>query len=185
MSIPNFWRDYSQRGKRIITILVFFLLSLIITMAGVLTPLSSEDAKARNDELDQVQARFQNMDVWEKSVAIFVNNFRICMWMFVPIAGPLIGFYALYNTGLYIGAGSQVIHMSGVVILLFLFIFPHTWLEFIVYSTALSESFWLPWSIVRRKTKQEIKKMLLTIAVCAAILLGAALVEAWILAASP
>ena len=40
----NFWRNAPTKIKRILTIAAFFVLSIIVTVSGVLTPLSHEEA---------------------------------------------------------------------------------------------------------------------------------------------
>ena len=39
---------------------------------------------------------------------IFFNNFEICLLMFVPIIGPILGFAILFNTGIALGAIASV-----------------------------------------------------------------------------
>jgi len=50
----NFWRNAPTKIKRILTIAAFFLLSIIITVAGVLTPLSNEEASEIEKELEEI-----------------------------------------------------------------------------------------------------------------------------------
>jgi len=65
----------------------------------VLTPLSLEEADEIEKELEEMR---KNVNVQ----LIFGNNFMICLAMFAPIAGPIFGFYALYNTGVVIASES-------------------------------------------------------------------------------
>ena len=183
--IPNFWKTQPSNIKRIFSILAFFFLATLVTTVGVLTPLSPEDTNALNSELEKIQQETKNMDVWQSTAFIFTNNFRICLLLFVPIAGPAIGFYAFYNTGLVIGAQSSVMHMPALTVFVALFVFPHTWMEFIAYSMALAQSVWLIRRIIQRKAKNELVKTCIFIAVCAAILLAAALAEAYLIASIP
>jgi len=85
--------------KRILTIALFFLLSIVITIAGVLTPLSLGEAGGIEKELEETREHV-NVQL------IFGNNFMICLAMFVPVAGPIFGSYVLYNTGVAIAADS-------------------------------------------------------------------------------
>ena len=95
----NFWRNAPTKIKRILTIAAFFLLSIIITVAGVLTPLNLEEADVATRELEEIR---EDVNVQ----LIFGNNFIICLAMFVPIAGPIFGSYVLHNTGVVIAATS-------------------------------------------------------------------------------
>lgn len=166
----NLWKNFPSKIQRILTILAFFLLSLIITIAGTFTPLSREEANDINRELEKMR---QNIS----AQFIFGNNFMISLIMFVPIIGPIFGSYALYNTGVVIAAASIGEGIHPLAVFLFLFIFPFTWLEFIAYSTAIAESVWLTWRIIKRKGKREIVNTCILISICAVMLLIAAIIE--------
>jgi len=169
----GFWRRTSPRKQRIITIVVFFLLGIIVTCFGALTPLSMQEADQINQDLETLRS---NISVQY----IFGNNLLICLIMFIPIVGPIFGLYALYNTGVVIKAQIVVASSPGISPILaffLLFLFPFTWLEFISYSTAFAESVW----IVRRFTqglgRKEIKNAAVLIAVVTILLLIGAVIE--------
>jgi len=171
----SFWEKFPSKIKRILTIVAFFLISMMVTMAGVLTPLSHEDADSINQELDKLR---ENISVQ----LIFGNNFMLCLAMFVPIAGPIFGFYVLYSTGVVIAAQSIVQGVPPPLTFLILLIFPFAWLEFIAYSTALAESIWLTWRIIQRKGKKELVNACILISISAVMLLAAAIIEMAIIA---
>ena len=166
----NFWRNAPTKIKRILTIAAFFLLSIIITVAGVLTPLSNEEASEIKKELEGIQ---ENVNVQ----LIFGNNFMICLAMFVPIAGPIFGSYVLHNTGIVIAAASVSEGLPSLLVFTFLFAFPFTWLEFLVYSIAFAQSVWLTWRIIQHKGRKELVNTCVLISICAVMLLVAAIVE--------
>jgi len=166
----DFWRKIPTRTKRILTIAAFLLLSIIITVAGVLTPLSASEASDLKQELDQIR---ENINVQ----FIFGNNFMVCLAMFVPVAGPTFGCYVLYNTGVVIAAESITEGLPPLMVFLSLFIFPFTWLEFLAYSTAFAESVWLTWRIIQRRGKSELVNACMLISICAVVLLAAAIIE--------
>lgn len=166
----NFWRSIPTRIKRILTIAVFFFLSIMITVAGLLTPLSYEEASDIAEELEKMQ---ENINVQ----LVFGNNFMICLAMFVPIAGPIFGSYVLYSTGVVIAAGSLTEGLPSLIVFLFLFAFPFTWLEFLSYSTAFAQSVWLTWRIVQHRGKRELVNTCILISICAVMLLVAAIIE--------
>jgi uncharacterized membrane protein SpoIIM required for sporulation len=186
------WASFSSRSKRIITVLACFVFCVVVTIAGVLTPISAQDAKATNQDLDNIRNEIKNetttVGLWRGALSIFQNNFIIDLIMFVPIAGPVFGSYALYNTGLALNAESNSTenqsHLSGVILFFLLFLFPHTWLEFIAYSTALAASIWLTWRIIRRGGKREIVRTGMFIAICAGLLLLGAFIEAYLISIS-
>jgi len=166
----DFWKNAPTKIKRILTIAAFFFLSIIITVAGTLTPLSLEEANEIEQELEEMRGKI-NVQL------IFGNNFMICLAMFVPIAGPLFGCYVLYSTGIVIAAESIVQGLPPLMIFLFLFVFPFTWLEFLAYSTAFSASVWLTWRIIQRRGKKELVNACIFISICAVMLLVAAIIE--------
>jgi hypothetical protein len=166
----NFWNNFPSKIKRILTIVIFFFISFIITIAGTLTPLSLSDARDIKQEADQISA---NISVQ----LIFGNNLMICLIMFIPVVGPIFGGYALYNTGVVIAAQSITAGSPPLAVLLSLFIFPFAWLEFLAYSTALAESFWLIWRIFHRKIKRELANACILISTCAIMLLVGAVIE--------
>jgi hypothetical protein len=121
------------------------------------------------------------MDVLNRVGSIFQNNFAICLVSFIPVGGTIFGYYVLYNTGTYIAAESISNGLPPLVVILFLFIFPFTWLEFLAYSTALSESFLLIWRIIKGKGKKELVNTGILIAICAALLALGAVIEAFLI----
>ena len=175
--VLDFWENSSSRIKRVLTIFGFLFLSLIITVAGVLTPLSSEEANAIGEETDQTWETLENMHSIQRSAFIFGNNFMICLIMFVPIVGPIFGCYVLYSTGVVIAAASIVEGVNPLLVFIFLFVFPFAWLEFIAYSVALAGSFWLTWRIIQRRFRSEIVTTCIFISICAVTLLLAAFIE--------
>jgi len=176
----NFWKSAPIKTKRILTIVAFFLLSIIITVAGILTPLSDEEINTLGKEHDSTEDIIISLSAVQQVSLIFGNNLMICLVGFVPIVGPIFESYALYNTGTVITAYVTYKHYSASPVLLFftLFLFPHMWLEFIAYSTAMAESFWLVWRIIQRKGRREIKNTCILVSICAVMLLAAAITEA-------
>jgi hypothetical protein len=172
----------SSRRKRIITIVIFFLISILVSCIGVLTPLSKQDA-------DQINQEIVNIRNNSTAQSILENNLLICLAMFIPIFGPILGFYALYNSGVAIEA--QVISnpkLSGIspVLAFFTdFLLPIIWLEFIAYSTAFAESFWLIRRAMQGLFKKEIKNTAILIAISASLLVVGAIVEIALIKAFP
>lgn len=179
----EFWKNASPRGRRIIIIVVFFLFAILVTVVGVLAPLSSQQIVDENNELNKTQQEIQSMDFAHRTAAIFLNNFEICLLMFVPIFGIVFGSIALFNTGSVLAAQTITINRSipAILVLALLFVFPFTWLEFISYSTALSESFWLIRRGLQNEWKREIKNLGKLVLITAVLLVAGALIEAFLL----
>jgi hypothetical protein len=170
-----------SRNRRILTITIFFLFAVTITVIGTVFPLTPEQITKDNNQLTQTQQNITEMDIPNRFAAIFQNNFTICLLMFIPIVGIFIGGTALFTTGNFIQAQSLTHNASPLLVLFFLFIFPFTWLEFIAYSTAFSESFW----IIRRGSqgiwRREIINLCKLILVAAGLLAAGALIESLLL----
>lgn len=160
----------SSRGKRIVTAIIFFVLSLIATIVGALMPLTLEEAQSLNQELEKVREEITVQ-------YIFGNNFLICLMMFIPFLGPILGFYAMYNTGVYVAASSIALGFHPIIGFLSLLILPIFWLEFMAYSIALAESVWLIMKAMQGKLRNELPKLCILIAICAVILVAAAVIE--------
>jgi hypothetical protein len=172
-------KSYSSRKRRIITVAIFFVLGIVATTVGAMQTLSQKDATDINNELDKLRS-----DITVQY--IFGNNLFICLLMFIPVFGWIFGFIALYNTGVVIAAESMTSAAHGVspLILFFtLFLFPFTWLEFISYSAAFAEGFWLMLRGVQRLTNQipsfrrELRNLSVLMTIVTLMLLAGAAIE--------
>lgn len=159
--------------KRILTIIVFFFISMIVTIAGTLAPLSAEEVAKKREDLKQIRDLASDAG----ATFIFGNNFMLCLSFFIPILGIVFGCYVLYNTGLMIAAESMGLGVHPLLSFLLLFIFPFAWLEFLAYSAAFAQSVWLTWRIIKHKGRKELVNTCIVIAICAVILLVAAFIE--------
>jgi uncharacterized membrane protein SpoIIM required for sporulation len=158
-----------------------------MTIAGTLTPLSAQQTKSYNQDLDQLRTSSENTTLWRGALYLFENNFFLVdLVMFIPIVGPIWGSLAMYNTGLAVSAESTNTtldpgHWSATLLILAEFISPHAWLEFIAYATAFAASIWLLLSIIRGGAKREIKRTGMFILICAGLLLLAAFIEEYLI----
>jgi len=167
---PEFWNIFPSKTRRVLLAATFFFLAFSITLVATLTPLGHEEANDLHNDLEQLR---KNVTIQ----TIFGNNLMICLIMFVPIIGPVFGFYVLYNTGVVIAAEGLIAGASPPLIFIMLFLFPFTWLEFVAYSTALSESALLFWRVIHGKGRKEIVNTSLLITFCVILLLLGAIIE--------
>ena len=164
--------------KRIYFISFIFAIGFIITVIGAFIPVTGQDAQTRYDEVNQTLQ--QNPTFLGRTAAIFQNNFLICLLMFIPILGPILGMGILFNTGLSLSAISYVQHYPSWLGLLSLVLTPVFWLEFAAYSIAMAESIWLTRRLLQLRWK-ELKNTAIFIGICAAILIVGAVVETWLI----
>ncbi|MGD8545180.1 MAG: stage II sporulation protein M [Candidatus Bathyarchaeota archaeon] len=177
--ILDFWKNLGPKTKRILTIVIFLIISIMMTIFGILAPISPQLIDDLGKGLEDTQTIISNLPAVQQVSFIFGNNFMICLMGFVPIIGPIFESYVLYSTGVTITAYVSYtnIQINPILVFASLLILPFTWLEFLAYSLAISESFWLTWRLIKRKGKKEIKNSCLIISICAAILLVAAIIE--------
>jgi uncharacterized membrane protein SpoIIM required for sporulation len=170
------WKKASPMRRRIITILLVFVAIVILTAIATLTPMDEQQAIKTNNDLNQEVNSLKANDSLLQF--IFGNNFIITMLMFVPFAGPILGFYILYNTGLVLEASAMAHHLPPTLSFFILFLTPIAWLEFIAYSTAIAGSMWLSARILQKRAEHELANTAKFISVCAVLLLVSAITEA-------
>ena len=180
----EFWKNASPKGRRIIIIAAFFIFAILVTIVGILIPQSPQQIANENNDLNTTQQQIQKMDLAHRTAAIFLNNFEICLLMFVPFVGIVLGTFVLFNTGAVLAAQTITLNASNttsfppILVFALLFLFPFTWLEFISYATALSEGLMLLRRGLQGEWKHEIKNLGKLILITAALLLAGALIEA-------
>ena len=174
----SLWKTASSKRKRIYLILFIFVVSFILTVVGAYVPLSHSDAQTISNQLNEtLQTHRSNGTLTEY---IFINNFEICLLMFVPIIGPVLGLFILFDTGVALGAIASIQGYPVGLGLLSLILTPVFWLEFAAYSTAMAESIWLFRRLLQKRWL-ELKNTAILIGICAAILIVGAIVEVWLI----
>ena len=157
---------------RVLVLILAFLISLAITLAGTLSSMSLSEAQGIQEEFERMAPYMMNV------LAIFRNNLMYALIMFIPVLGPLSAFYVLYSTGRFIAAFAMVGGENPVALFILTFFFPHAWIEYTAYALAMSQSLWLTLRIAQRRSfKAEVKNTCMSIAACAALLLLGAVVE--------
>jgi lipoprotein signal peptidase len=100
--------------------------------------------------------------------------------MFVPIIGPILGFFILFDTGYALGAIAQVQGVPALLEILVLILTPVFWLEFTSYSIGITESIWLFRRLMQRRWR-ELRNTVILVGVCAGLLAVGAVVETWLI----
>ncbi len=171
----SYWNK-SPRKMRLISIALVFVASVTVTGLATLTPMSKQDAEITYDQLNMTVTSMKENGVLLPN--IFGNNLMITVMMFIPVIGPILGFYAFYNTGVVIGATGIVYGLHPLVGYAALWLTPIAWLEFTAYSTAIAASLWLTWRLVQGRGMHELVNTSKFLSVCTLILLLAAIIEA-------
>jgi uncharacterized membrane protein SpoIIM required for sporulation len=172
----SIWTRGSSRRKRLLSIAAVFIVVIVVTVLGSFTPVSQQDATKISNDLNQTVTTLSNEG--DLTAYIFGNNLFICLLMFVPIIGPVVGLFIMYNTGAVVGAVATAGNYSPAIGLIAIFITPVGWLEFAAYSTAMAESVWLFRRFMQRRGFSELRKnTTLFITIATAILAVSAIIE--------
>ncbi|MCL5876929.1 MAG: hypothetical protein M1540_03855 [Candidatus Bathyarchaeota archaeon] len=192
MDYPQFWKEASPKRKRIYAIIVVFIMSVLATMIGMLVPVSPEEAQIISDYLNQTVTQGQAGGTL--STDIFLNNFPLCLLMFVPLAGFAMGMFILFSTGQAFRAVFEIQAASGAAtassaeitattaILTLILVGVVFLLEYVSYSIAMAESIWLFRRITQKRWKGELKYLAIFIGVVALLLIIGAVAETFALA---
>jgi hypothetical protein len=192
MNIPfSFWKDASPKRKRIYSVIFMLVLAIATTLIGTLVPISDEYALLIKDTLNQtVTTNTANGTLIQY---IFLNNFLLCLAMFIPLAGAVFGLFVMLNTGIALGAtlrlqsvtaaSAAVPNISLTTAILGLIGIGLTFLlEYVSYSIGISESIWLFRRLTQRRWR-ELKNTAILIGIVAVFLIIASLVETWVITA--
>lgn len=186
INYPEFWIKASYRKKRIYASLFIFVIAILATMAGFFVPPSLQDAQQINQQLNQTVT--QGKASGTLAPEIFLNNFALCLVMFIPLVGAALGFLILFNTGQAFRAvlmleGSNVANTATTAnftittLILALVLIGATFLcEYISYSIGISESLWLFRRLLQRRWR-EAKVTVILIGIVAVLLTIGAIVE--------
>jgi uncharacterized membrane protein SpoIIM required for sporulation len=170
------WTRTSSRRKRLLSIAAAFVVAVAVTVLGSLTPISQQDAEQINNDLNQTTTTLSAQGALTQF--IFGNNLFICLVMFIPLVGPVVGLYIMFNTGTVVGAIATSGGYPPALAFIALVITPVFWLEFAAYSIAMAESIWLFRRSMQRRFLSELRRnTTLFIAIATVILAVSAFIE--------
>ena len=191
MDYPLFWKSASTRRKRIYSIIFMFVIAVSLTLIGSLVPLSPQYAKEINDSINQT--RTQGLENGTLIPSILLNNFGLCLAMFIPLAGAILGLFIMFNTGLAFSAAIQIqsttaastpsLNISPTTAVIALLVFGLVFLlEYVSYSIGIAESIWL-FQRLRQRKWGELKNAAILVGIVAVLLTIGAVVETWLISA--
>ena len=190
MNYPQFWIEASPRRKRIYSAIFVFALTLLAMVAGFAVPVSPEFAQEIYNQLNQTVT--EGNATGTLAPAIFLNNFLLCLAMFIPLAGIGIGLFIMFSTGLAFRAVLEMQLAMGVstttpvsfdfsTAILALALVGITFVaEFVSYTIGMTESVWLFRRLTQRRWR-ELKITAKLIGVVALLLTIGAIVETFAL----
>lgn len=186
MNYPQFWMEASPKRKRIYSAIFVFALTLAALATGFAVPISPEFAQEINNQLNQTVTEGNATGTLVPT--IFMNNFLLCLAMFIPLAGIGIGLFIMFSTGLAFRAVLEAQLAMGVsttstvafdfsTAILALALIGITFVaEFVSYTIGMTESVWLFRRLTQRRWR-ELKLTVKLIGVVALLLIIGALVE--------
>jgi len=188
--IITFWNSLSPRRKRIYFFSAVFIIGFLLTVIGSFIPVPPAEAKMISDQLNQTLN--ENRASNTLTQYIFINNFSICLLMFIPVLGFAAGMFILFETGLALGAIAATQGYPVYLGLISLAITPVFWIEFAAYSLAMAESIWLFRRFIQAASSKEphhwrnifgreLKWTAIFIGGCAGLLALGAFVETWLI----
>ena len=125
-SLTSFWA---------LVLLLFAVSQLILILAAVL-PFFPGEAQTYNTILNGTRSEVTGVSFLGAFKAIYVNNLQVAWGGTIPVLGQLSFGLASYNTGRVIQVIAIGDHTTSAVILITLYIFPHTWVEESAYPIA-------------------------------------------------
>ncbi len=174
----SFWKTASSKRKRIYLFVFLFVVAVALTVIGSYLPISHSDAQTISQNLNDTLKQHRADNTLPEY--IFINNFSICLLMFVPVAGAVLGCIILFDTGVALGAIASIQGYPVWFGFLNLIVTPVFWLEFTAYSIAMAESIWLTRRLMQHRW-MELKNTAILIGICAGLLIVGAFVEAWLI----
>lgn len=161
--------------RRKTVFIIVLIAQILVLISGALTPID----EARAEELLR---RVKELARGEpKALLIFGNNLTVAMAMLIPFLGFFIGGYALYNTGLAFSATSLISGQPTPLLLLITVLMPFFWLEFAAYATSMTQNFYIITSLVQKRFRSELRKLVKSIIIIVILLLLSAVIEALII----
>jgi hypothetical protein len=184
MKYPQFWLNATPKQKRIYSTFFILFLAIIATLSGTLIQVSPQEQKTLYNQLNQTQT--------SPTLApdIFVNNFTLCLLMFIPLLGLGVGLFILVQTGMAfravfdyeaangLASSASAANVSASTALILLFLVGVVFvLEYVSYTVAMTESVWLFRRVFQQKRYDEVKITLALIGLAALLLTIGAIVE--------
>jgi len=120
-----------------LTLVLFVASQLVLILAAVL-PFFPGEFQMYNTILNGTRSQVAGVSFLDAFKAIFLNNIQVAWGGTIPALGQLSFGLASYNTGRVIQVIAIGDHTTSAVVLVTLYLFPHTWIEESAYPIATS-----------------------------------------------
>jgi uncharacterized membrane protein SpoIIM required for sporulation len=169
-------------GKRWRLLTAIFLIEMAFILIISNAPFLPGELSTYKDQYNNIKPVL-GQDAAAQIVSIFANNFRVALVEIVPLIGPAVFGFSIYETARIV----EVIGLQNPVgiigSLVTLFALPSTWLELPAYSIAVVESLYLAYAIFTgfrggwTRLARELRFFVVNILLIAGVLLVAAAFE--------
>ena len=174
------WKGFF--GRRFFVFLVLFVAEMTVFFALPAVPFAPGEKDTYTQQAKQLGGVLNNSFVGQIA-AIYLNNMKVGLVELVPGLGPLFFALSLYETARVIQAIAPH-DFSPVLLVVALFVLPHSWIELPVYALATGESLLLLYSLLRWllkgerwRMKMELEQLLLVVLVISVTLFLGAVFE--------
>jgi len=116
--------------------LILFVVSQLILILAAVLPFFPGEAQMYNTILNNTKSQVTNATFIQAFKAIYANNIQVAWGGMLPVLGQLSFGLASYNTGRVIQAIAISDHYPPSVVLVSLYLLPHTWVEESAYPIA-------------------------------------------------
>jgi len=143
-SLTSWGVHYSPRSLRLpqalthlstLALFLFLVSQLILILAAVL-PFFPGEAQMYNTILNSTRSQYTGVTFTEAFKSIFINNLQVAWGGILPVLGQIFFGLASYNTGRVIQAIAISDQYPSSVVLITLYLLPHTWVEESAYPLA-------------------------------------------------
>jgi stage II sporulation SpoM-like protein len=164
-----------KRGRVIAIIFVIELAAIILVANSAFFPGESSLYEKQYNNIKPAL----NQSALGQVTAIFANNFRVAIAELIPVIGPVVFGFSIYET-------ARIVEVIGIVnglgvgaALGTLFFLPSTWLELPAYSIAVAESAYFVYSMSRGLAGflREVRFLIVNVILICGVLIVAAIFE--------
>jgi len=162
--------------RRLLLFLGVLVLELVIFVAGLFTPLSSQAQNTLENATNNQFASVPTASAPQLVSLIFTHNVVLALVELIPVVGAFFFLYSIYITGLVaqvLAASAGYPSLFGMV----LFLFPYSLVELSAYAIAAGAGVMLLVASVRKRLRRELRVLPLEIAAVVGVLLAAAVME--------
>lgn len=150
-------RHFVRRGLKVVVIVFLIELVLFVTTASV--PFFSGEQEWYSENAEQIVNRLSGATPLGQVVEIFGNNIRVALIEFIPGFGAVFFSASIYQTARITQAIALNLDFPSQILLVILFLLPHSWLELPAYAISTSEGIFLLYSAARWLASREPGRM--------------------------